>query len=124
VLGSRATLPCWREAKLCSGKGDGIVSLLAVEYVSKYGGEYDTKMQNYADVGVTYYVIYNPEYTQRHKHNPARRCIAWSMGRMCYNPVSHFGCGGARHRHWQRSGDLPGGGQVTRVAVLVRPKEG
>jgi len=22
--------------------------------------EYDTKMQNYADVGVTYYVIYNP----------------------------------------------------------------
>jgi Uma2 family endonuclease len=61
--GGRLSYVVWQEG--------GIVPLLAVEYVSKtYGGEYDTKMQNYADVGVTYYVIYNPEYTQRHKHNP------------------------------------------------------
>lgn len=60
--GGRLSYVVWQEG--------GIVPLLAVEYVSKaYGGEYDTKMQDYANVGVMYYVIYNPEYTQRHKHN-------------------------------------------------------
>lgn len=61
--GGRLSYVVWQER--------GIVPVLAVEYVSKtYGGEYDTKMQDYADVGVTYYVVYNPEYFTRHKRSP------------------------------------------------------
>jgi len=49
-----------------------IVPILVVEYVSKtYGGEYDRKMEDYADLGILYYVIYNPEHSKRHPgHNP------------------------------------------------------
>jgi Uma2 family endonuclease len=48
-----------------------IVPLLALEFVSKtYGQEYGKKMVNYAQLGVKYYVIYNPEYSRRHKHEP------------------------------------------------------
>ncbi len=37
------------------------VPTLAFEVVSqKYGGEYDTKMVAYAELGILYYVIYNP----------------------------------------------------------------
>ena len=49
----------------------GTVPLLALEYVSKtYGQEYGDKMADYADLGVKYYMIYNPEYSQRDKHAP------------------------------------------------------
>ena len=61
--GGRLSYVVWQEG--------GIVPLLAVEYVSKtYGGEYDTKKDDYAAIGVTYYVIYNPEYFTRHNHSP------------------------------------------------------
>jgi len=43
-----------------SGKRIGIVPPGSGVCLKTYGGEYDTKMQNYADVYVTYYVIYNP----------------------------------------------------------------
>lgn len=47
------------------------VPILAVEYVSKtYGLEYDNKKDEYASIGVLYYVVYNPEYYSRDKHNP------------------------------------------------------
>jgi len=43
---------------------------LAVEYVSKtYGLEYDNKKDDYASVGVSYYVVYNPG-TVAVTHNP------------------------------------------------------
>lgn len=46
------------------------VPLLALEFVSKtYGQEYGQKMADYADLGVTYYLIYNPEYSRRDKHD-------------------------------------------------------
>ena len=49
----------------------GIVPLLALEFVSKtYGQEYDEKMESYAKLGVEYYVIYNPEYSRRNRHQP------------------------------------------------------
>lgn len=32
------------------------------------GGEYDEKLSIYAKLGVLYYVIYNPEYWQRDRH--------------------------------------------------------
>ena len=39
----------------------GIVPILVMEVVSKtYGGEYDKKMADYAELGALYYVIYNP----------------------------------------------------------------
>lgn len=61
--GGRLSYVVWQES--------GIVPLLALEYVSKtYGGEYDTKKDNYANIGVTYYMVYNPEYFTRHHRSP------------------------------------------------------
>jgi len=58
----------------CGKKNNG--SLLAVEYVSKtYGLEYDNKKDDYASVGVSYYVVYNPEYAVT--SIIPLRCIAW-----------------------------------------------
>ncbi|NES77134.1 MULTISPECIES: Uma2 family endonuclease [Okeania] len=46
-----------------------VVPILVLEIVSKtYGGEYNEKMIDYARLGVLYYVIYNPDYTKRDKH--------------------------------------------------------
>ncbi len=48
-----------------------IVPILAVEFVSKnYGQEYEDKKDEYARIGVLYYVVYNPDYYQRNKHQP------------------------------------------------------
>jgi hypothetical protein len=48
-----------------------IVPILALEFVSKtYGQEYGEKVEKYAKLGVKYYVIYNPEYSRRDKHEP------------------------------------------------------
>lgn len=48
-----------------------IVPILAVEFVSKnYGQEYEDKKDVYAGIGILYYVIYNPDYYQRNKHQP------------------------------------------------------
>ncbi|NEP07120.1 MAG: Uma2 family endonuclease [Okeania sp. SIO2G4] len=46
-----------------------VVPIRILEIVSKtYGGEYNEKMIDYARLGVLYYVIYNPDYTKRDKH--------------------------------------------------------
>ena len=48
-----------------------IVPILALEFVCKtYGQEYGEKMQDYSQLGVKYYIIYNPEYSRRDKHQP------------------------------------------------------
>jgi Uma2 family endonuclease/uncharacterized protein YukE len=48
-----------------------VVPILALEFVSKtYGQEYGDKMANYAGLGVQYYVLYNPEYSKRDRHQP------------------------------------------------------
>ncbi len=50
---------------------NNIPPILVLEAVSQtYGGEYDTKMTKYAQLGALYYVIYNPDYFQRDKHQP------------------------------------------------------
>ncbi len=47
------------------------VPALTLEIVSKtYGQEYDQKLQDYAQLGVPHYLIYNPEYYQRDRHQP------------------------------------------------------
>ncbi|MDY6960167.1 MAG: Uma2 family endonuclease, partial [Halobacteriota archaeon] len=50
---------------------DEVVPLLTIEIVSKtYNEEYEDKKDKYAFLGVLYYLIYNPNYWQRDKHNP------------------------------------------------------
>lgn len=48
-----------------------IVPVLTLEVVSQnYGGEYDEKQTKYAQLGVLYYVIYNPDFWVRDRHEP------------------------------------------------------
>jgi Uma2 family endonuclease len=48
-----------------------VVPILTLEIVSLTpGGEYDSKAEIYAQLGILYYVIYNPEYWQRDRHQP------------------------------------------------------
>jgi hypothetical protein len=48
-----------------------IIPILAVEIVSKTAGKaYDEKLNKYYELGVRYYIVYNPEYSQRGKCEP------------------------------------------------------
>ncbi|NET61180.1 MAG: Uma2 family endonuclease [Symploca sp. SIO2E6] len=50
---------------------DDIPPLLALEIVSKhYNDEYEEKKEKYIKLGVKYYLIYNPNHSQRGKHQP------------------------------------------------------
>ena len=47
-----------------------VVPQWVLEMVSQTpGGEYDEKLQKYAAIGILYYVIYNPDYFRRDKHD-------------------------------------------------------
>ncbi|MDZ8105397.1 MAG: Uma2 family endonuclease [Nostoc sp. DedQUE12a] len=60
---SRKSYVLWEENE--------IPPILALEIVSLTpGGEYDKKLDIYAKLGVLYYIIYNPEYWQRDRHQP------------------------------------------------------
>ena len=60
---SRESYVVWEE--------NNIVPIWVLEMVSKtYGGEYDQKLSDYAQLGVLYYTIYNPNYWRRNKHDP------------------------------------------------------
>ena len=60
--GGRLSYVIWQEGK---------PPILALEYVSQtYGQEYGAKMEQYARIGVLYYVVFNPEYGRRQKHAP------------------------------------------------------
>jgi Uma2 family endonuclease len=46
-----------------------VIPILALECLSKtYNGEYGSKMQNYAEFGIKYYIVFNPQ--RRRKHQP------------------------------------------------------
>lgn len=61
--GERKSYVVWEE--------NDIVPIFALEIVSlTQGGEYDNKMAIYTNLGILYYVIYNPEYWQRDRHQP------------------------------------------------------
>jgi Uma2 family endonuclease len=50
---------------------NGIVPILALEVVSKtYGGEYEQKKLDYAELGILYYAIYVPTRQYRRKRQP------------------------------------------------------
>ncbi|BAY63390.1 hypothetical protein NIES22_34770 [Calothrix brevissima NIES-22] len=60
---SRLSYVVWEE--------QNIVPKFVLEVVSKTpGDEYDTKLNIYAQLGVLYYVIYNPQYWRRDQHQP------------------------------------------------------
>ncbi|MHC5721391.1 MAG: Uma2 family endonuclease, partial [Nostoc sp.] len=60
---SRKSYVVWEE--------NNIVPILALEIVSLTpGGEYDKKLDIYTKLGILYYIIYNPEYWQRDRHQP------------------------------------------------------
>lgn len=60
---SRKSYVVWEE--------NNIVPILALEIVSLTpGGEYDSKLDIYAKLGILYYIIYNPEYWQRDRQQP------------------------------------------------------
>jgi Uma2 family endonuclease len=60
---SRRSYATWEE--------NGVVPILVLEMVSHTpGGEYDDKLTIYQKLGVLYYAIYNPEYSQRDGHQP------------------------------------------------------
>jgi Uma2 family endonuclease len=60
---SRRSYAVWEE--------EDIVPILTLEMVShKPGEEYDEKLSLYAKLGVLYYIVYNPEYWQRDRHQP------------------------------------------------------
>jgi Uma2 family endonuclease len=67
-----------------------IVPQWVLEVVSKTpGNEYDDKMTKYAQIGVLYYVIYNPDYSRRDKHDPFEvyRLVNGVYVRQTGNPV-------------------------------------
>ncbi|MGD1717724.1 Uma2 family endonuclease [Dapis sp. BLCC M172] len=67
-----------------------IVPSFVLEIVSKtYGDEYDEKMTDYARLGVLYYVIYNPDYFKRDKHESFEvyRLLNGAYQRLQGNPV-------------------------------------
>jgi Uma2 family endonuclease len=60
---SRRSYAVWEENE--------VVPILTLEMVCHTpGGEYDEKLAIYAQLGVLYYVIYNPEYWRRDEHQP------------------------------------------------------
>jgi Uma2 family endonuclease len=60
-----------RRRSYATWEENDVVPTLALEIAShKPGGEYDEKMAIYANLGVLYYVIYNPEFWQRDQHQP------------------------------------------------------
>ena len=61
--GSRKSYVVWEEQE--------IVPILALEVVSQtYGEEYEEKLALYRNLGVIYYVIYNPRFWKRDGHLP------------------------------------------------------
>jgi Uma2 family endonuclease len=89
---SRSSYVVWEENE--------IVPILALEIVSHTpGGEYTTKEAIYAQLGVLYYVIYNPEYWQRDKHQPleiyklVNGSYRWQVGEPIWLPEIGLGIG-------------------------------
>jgi len=93
---------------------NGTLPILALEVVSKkYNGEYEQKLQDYQDLGVLYYVIYNPKggqgrrFRQRsilevYKHQQGS--YALQSGHPCWMPEIGLGigCETGSYGGWER----------------------
>lgn len=60
---SRRSYATWEE-------GDVVPSFVLEMVSHRPGGEYDEKMELYTKLGVGYYLVYNPEFWQRDRHQP------------------------------------------------------
>jgi hypothetical protein len=60
---SRRSYATWEE-------GDVVPSFVLEMVSHRPGGEYDEKTELYAKLGVLYYLVYNPEFWQRDRHQP------------------------------------------------------
>ncbi len=85
--------------------------MLALEFVSKtYGAEYEAKQTEYAQIGVLYYAIYNPDYYNRDQHQlfEVYRLVAGKYELQAGNPVwlpeigLGIGTGQGIYRAWER----------------------
>lgn len=90
---------------------NNIAPILVLELVSQtYGKEYEEKINAYARLGVLYYVIYNPEYYQRDKHQPfevyrlENGVYLLCSGEPVWMPEIGLGIGRGQgvHEGWQR----------------------
>ncbi|MBW4637435.1 MAG: Uma2 family endonuclease [Gloeocapsa sp. UFS-A4-WI-NPMV-4B04] len=91
---------------------NNIPPILVLEVVSQtYGGEYHKKMTAYAQLNVLYYVIYNPDYYQRDKHEPFEvyrlennKYLRYSTVEPVWLPEIDLGIGRGQGNHegWQR----------------------
>ncbi|BAC88458.1 Uma2 family endonuclease [Gloeobacter violaceus] len=68
---------------------DGIMPYLVLEVVSQtYGGEYDTKLQDYQALEVLYYVVYDPEgFQPEHARLEVHRLVNGAYARLEGEPV-------------------------------------
>jgi Uma2 family endonuclease len=60
---SRRSYATWEE-------GDVVPSFVLEMVSHRPGGEYDEKLDIYAKLGILYYLVYNPEFWQRDRHQP------------------------------------------------------
>lgn len=88
-----------------------VIPVLALEFVSKtYGAEYEAKQTEYAQIGVLYYAIYNPDYYNRDQHQPFEvyRLVQGKYQLQAGNPVwlpeigLGIGTGQGIYRAWER----------------------
>lgn len=90
---------------------NNVVPQWVLEVVSKTpGGEYGDKLRQYAEIGVLYYTVYNPDYWQRDRHEPFEvyRLEQGEYLRQAGNPVwmpeigLGIGCAVGTHEGFQR----------------------
>ena len=124
---SRRSYAIWEEG--------GVTPCLALEMVSSTARqEYDEKFHLYQKMGVLYYVVYNPEFHQRDKHDPFEvyRLENGSYVRQAGEPVwmPEIGLGIGRYLHecwglkqelllwFDEDGTIHGIPEVTREELL------
>jgi Uma2 family endonuclease len=77
--GGRLSYVLWEEK---------VLPILVLEVVSKkYGGEYDDKLEQYQNLGILYYVIYNPLSGRRGKHKNRQSLVVYKLIDDKYEPL-------------------------------------
>ncbi|NJK29773.1 MAG: Uma2 family endonuclease [Acaryochloris sp. RU_4_1] len=90
--GSRNSYVVWEE--------QGVVPILTLEVVSQTpGGEYEEKLEIYTQLGVKYYMVYNPRFWRRDGHLPLEvyklvdGIYQLQIGEPCWMPEIGLGIG-------------------------------
>jgi Uma2 family endonuclease len=120
---------------------ENVMPQWVLEVVSKQpGGEYDVKFQQYAQLGVLYYTIYNPSHHSRDQHDPFEvyrleaGCYVRQIGNPVWMPELGLGIGHEQgfqekhHRDWlywydQQGRRYPVPEHVLKQEKLLRERE-